>query len=199
MFEIITTKFVREKLGLPDDDALNTSIRKAIQSATPFIEIVLSSKLSKATHSDVFYINPAIEVCVASMYVLKLSSGFVASSPAPILHQSNSIKSVQSIALDSPGLDYYKLDPEVGHLYVSEDLEGSYLRVQFTAGFDTPDESPEWLKEVCLYQVVSALSAQQVGDEKPGLDQVYDYLKEQQRLMLDTKRRTNNFAIPRLL
>lgn len=197
--DVVTMEYVRDRLGLPDDADLNAKIQRAISSATPYLESVCGSEFSEADRQDIFYIDPAAEVCVSGVYVLRTASGFIRGGVT--LHVGRSIELVQSTALDAPGITPLRVDSVHGFVWVPESMESQYIRASYTSGFETSSDPtiPGWLREAGFYQTVAALSSEQIGDEKPGLDQVYAYLQEQQRLMLDVHRRSRHHSIAPLL
>lgn len=197
--DLISVDYVLGRLGLPADEQLGETIASAISAATPYLETVTACQFDAAPWSEVFLINPAIEVCVGGTYVLRTATGFISTEVDVEMFQSSSIRSVQLTSPDPDPADYVHVDHEKGFIFVEESLENVFLRVDYSAGFQTLDEVPMWLREAALYQVVCALSAQQIGDGKPGLAEVYDYLKEQNEVLLNAKRRNRRHSIEALL
>lgn len=190
MVTLVDVSYVRGRLGLQDDPNINASINFAIGASTPLLEAKLGTAFSKRSVVDTFYVNSAYPKKHGN-YLLKLSGGFVRSTPSMTALYGDSMQ----LIADTLDLTECLLNSELGHLYVPESYEGSWIKVSYDAGFDEGEGIPEWLVEAATVHTISLLSAQQIGDPKPELSEVFDYMMKVSTSLLDAHLRTKSHAI----
>lgn len=211
---LITPTLIRSRLtSLPDNDTVNAAIAQAIASSHMELETALNTALETTSYTDVFVLDKCRINPQSSMYVLKLSAGFVVPESVVVTYGAdfyNLNESPQSIASS-----LYVVEAQKGFLHLSVpydrssiwpsnrtyrlglgDLDGAFVKVSYTAGFDDGDTLPEWLIEGWCAKAVKMLVLQQMTEEKP---EFYEMLKVEDAhsyLTVARKFRKQTFAIP---
>lgn len=180
---LVTIEFVRDRLGLPDDEGVNGALGISILSATPFIEGATDSTVALQGHSDIFFIDTDREMPRAGTFALRLSSGFLKDDPQVLFSVGDSISEVQSIApSNTPVMTHL----EKGVILVPEELGGKFVRVDYSAGFGDYPEVPTWVQEAVLHHVLIAQRMEKVESGKPELNDSFKMLLSQRSFLLDT-------------
>lgn len=189
---IIDPSDIRPRLSLEDRQEINDFLRSAILGATPRLEALLNTSFTKGTAEDFFVLNPAIYEPVDGHFVLRLSNGFVRSSPALAASSGES--------LDGPfsTVSGCVLRASKGFLLVPESNAGKTFKVAYSYGFQNNEEVPAWLREVALCYSVKVMSMAQLNDRKDDLSAVYEFVDLHSAEILDRHLRTHTFAIPAL-
>lgn len=191
MNRIISATQVRERLSLTDDDGVNSAIESAIGAALTRTEAVLNTKIQAGTAEDVFFINPDSNEAFDRLYLLRLSNGFIKTTPSYSIVVGDTLSGVLTSTEQAIGL----LNPEKGFMKVEEGLQGKYVKVSYSYGFLEDDEAPAWLQEVVLGYTAKALSSQQIADGKPELSNVFAFLDTHGATIMDRHLRTSSAAI----
>lgn len=196
MVALVNTAYICGRLGVPSGDTkLDAAIQSAIDASVPLLEAKLDTVFSKRSAVDLFYIPLNWYPTYKGYFVLKLSAGLVRPSPALSVLYGDSLQLIAT-ALD---LTECILKEELGHLYVPDSYRGSYLQVSYDSGLDTsgqtPDTPPDWLKEAAAQHTIALMSAQQIGDPKPELSEVFKYMMTASTTILDAHIRSRSYAI----
>lgn len=168
------------RLSLPDGDAqLESALDSAIRAASPALEATLQTKFDYAEHTHVFHLNHLVTEVRGSMVTLKLGNGFVVTEGAdsPVVVCADTMQGVlqstaQGLVL---GTDYF-VDAVNGFIRVHDEFLDKYVRVTYHSGFNGTEEVPEWLSEACISYAIRVLSTQQIGDPKPELGKVFQFM-----------------------
>lgn len=193
MNRIIEIKTVRSRLSLPDDEGVNDAIDSAIDAALIGVSSILGTSFGLAEKEDVFFIDPSVETSVSGLYLLRLSMGFVKTTPTLKVCVGSSLEEVLSA---DPTPIPTLLNPEKGFLKVPDTLtDHKYVRVTYTAGFTEDEEAPDWLMEAMLGYTIKAMSSQQVSDGKPELSGTFKFLDGHSSAILDRHLRTSSSSI----
>lgn len=190
---LIEPDLIRNRLSLQDEKSVNDALRSAILGASPRLEAILQTSFAKASAVDLFYIDKARQCVINGAYLLKLSNGFLRSSPAVTIEVSDDLKFVQPTALTLA--DMVKSSAELGFLYISDEYAEKYIRVVYDYGFQSSGEVPEWLREVTLCYTIKVLSMQQTNDRKEELSAVYSFVDSHSNEILDKHLRTSSYSI----
>lgn len=193
MSRVITAEDVRKRLSLQDDPGINSAIESSLDGALARVRSLLMTELTEGTASDVFFVDSGAVVPSQGLYTLRLSNGFV---KAPVaVYVGDSLAEVMTSTTTISG---HILRAEKGHLRVPVDYEGTYLRVEYTYGFDVVDEAPAWLREVVLTLTVLTLASQQISDGKSELAELIPALERNWASIMDVKTRYSTLALPPL-
>lgn len=188
---LITASMVRDRLGLPDDEGVNAAIKSAMVATRPFLMEALQTGLDAGSAEDVFFIDPLVHMAVGGLYVLRANNGFLKKATVKV-GMSDTLLGLQTTALD---LAIFYVSEEKGFIKVPDLLLGKYVKVAYDYGFRDDDEVPEWLQEAALSYTIKVLSAQQVGDNKPSLSEVYKFIDSHGSYLLGGRLRVASESI----
>lgn len=188
-------KDVRLALGVADNERYNETIRQFLLGATFSLTASLRTEFDRVTHADVFYVREsqkdddsiyydrprqgrAWTVDGQLRYVgdqprtrLLLSQGFVDSAQAISIRSAGTIggltdSSVFTDLTSAEGVDTVIAYEQGGVQVWNADLSGYFVRVEYTAGFDTTagtdpplydqTQVPKWLQR--LAQITALMS-----------------------------------------
>lgn len=199
MTKLISTKQVRDRLSLQDDEGINTAIRSAMTSAEVRMSAILSTTLTYGTSEDLFYVEEGMELRVANNYILRLKKGFIKTTPAPIVYVGDSLASLLPVVGITPVAPLI-IDYEKGFILLDKlVVTGKYVRVDYHYGFDSLSVIPDWVQEVMIGFTAKVLSSQQIADGKPELSNVFSFLDNQSEVILVPKMRSRSAAIMPIL
>jgi len=191
MNKVITASEVRTRLALTDDEGVNAAINSAIGAALVRTEAVLGTLLQVGTASDVFFIDPHVDVATRGTFVLKLSNG-LAKQQGMVITYSGTLEGLS----DSPdAVQAFVVQEERGFVFIPEALSGNFIRVVYSYGLAESDEAPSWLKEAVLCYTAKVLSSQQISDGKPELSNAFAFLDQHGSTIIDRHLRSNSDAI----
>lgn len=192
MVTLVTVSQVRARLNLPDDDGVNTAISAAIKSVLPMVETQLQTSLIKQAVTDRFYPNDAVHPAVGGFFTLRLSNGFVRSSPDLVVKYDSGYSTVgDGVVID---LAECILKAEKGHLLIPDTYNRQYVQVQYESGFLDSEKPPLWLQEASLIFAVEMLSSQKVGDPEPELSSIFKYWGSHRVNLMDAHLRSTAIA-----
>lgn len=181
---------VRARLNLQDDEGVVAVIQSALDGTTIHAEALLNTYTDSDEHVDVFHLS-APHLVQAGTYQLRLSNGFVDADDITV-SVGESLFDTAPVQLAA---DEFKLSAEKGFVLVSDEHEDKYIKVEYTAGFESLSDVPDWLGEWAISQAVKLMSMQQTADEKPALAKVYQMIDAHKVVILDRKLRISSRAL----
>lgn len=191
MVRLIEVKQVRSRLSLPDDSGINAAITSAIDAALPSLRSTLQTEFDAGSSTDLFFIDPEVHRAIAGFYTLKARNGFL-KTDSVLFATATSFSDLQSTA---PILVPSILLEEKGFVRISDEYSGKYVKLVYDFGFAESDDIPEWLIEVAISYVSKVLSAQQVGDQKTPITEIYKFVDLHGGGILDSRLRVMSEAI----
>lgn len=160
---LTTAQLVRERISFGDIEDANLAIDGALESATVQLEQLLRTEFAKTVRNDVFYVDTSVADASGSKNTkLFLTQGFVLASPALSVVTS---PSRSGLATAPVSVTTFTAQREVGLVSIYEqDLDGGYVSVSYTAGFDVDSYDsglytgvPSWLQQAAVVTAISGL------------------------------------------
>lgn len=195
MFSLLDTSTIITRLKLPQDDGLIETISGSIKAASPFLEAATQSRFDSQERTDIFLIDPWLDLCSGGVLILKLSSGFVRHDSNLTITVADTLESLQ---LTANSISPLKVEHERGHIFIAERQSLTYVKISYYCGFESLDEVPEWLQECAYIQTLMGLSCIQLGDDT-AISQIYKDMRSTQGQLLDAHIRSRSYAIAPLL
>ena len=147
---IIDSDQVIERMALQDLPEVRTSIDSTLNAAHVVLQGMLHTTFEPVTNTDLFYLHPTLYPEPADgLLCCKLSQAFVWSTNMSLTSSAESRKALgtdpQAVAAED-----YIVDLVRGYVMVDVSLLGSWVSINYKAGFDATHKAPQWLQEAVL-------------------------------------------------
>lgn len=139
MIELINSRDVCERMGVPFNATVNPSMSSAVKAAHLRVQGILGTKFDQKVIKDTFYLdrNKTGGVLMDKEFCLRLTQAFVQANHTPVVNYGE-LATGCTQTLD-PLL--YHFDWERGFLYVDESYEEYFIEVTYQAGFIKDDQN----------------------------------------------------------
>jgi hypothetical protein len=165
---IIDSDAVKTRLSLPNLSDVDNAIDSALTAAHLFVQGILRTEFEKKTRTDTFQPDVDRFPIMNGMFKLRLGQAFVHSGTVAVEFNRERIGDPYEV-MDSGD---YIVEHEKGVVLVSTEYDRAYVRVTYTAGFDSTHAAPEWLKEAVLTYTPTVLNNQQITNRSEEADPV---------------------------
>jgi len=149
LYAVIDADAVISKLSLQDIAEVRSALENILPGAHAIVQGVLQTPFEKTVYADLFYLNSDYyPVNPNGMMCCRLRQGFAWADTLSV-NMGGSRKDV--LAEPVPvAADDYMVDAVRGLVKVDESFSGSWLKINYTAGFDNTHKPPDWLYEAVL-------------------------------------------------
>lgn len=201
MVNLITSEDVRLRLHLPDDSEVGNIIDASILGAMPMVEGILRTQFDPGDAVDLFRVEEG-SLTRDGTYHFMLRNGFVSdvvvSSGSSVTEQTDP-ETILRVDAERGIVVINSISSVVQGPYGYRSMSNSpifpyYFKVEYHYGVDE-SEVPVWLKEVLVAQTVQLMSTQQINDEKPELNQIFNIIKNHGIALVDRHLRKDGFAL----
>ena len=155
---IIDSDAVIQRMGLPNVDGVAESIDSHLTAAHVRFQGLLDTTFEPVTRTDLFKLTSGKYPMVPDGYFrLRLRKGFVKAESITVKAAAGpDMGSAETLTFPN-----YSIDLEKGIVYVAEAFEDKYVSVLYSAGFDSTNKAPDWLKEAVLAYMPYLMNTQQ--------------------------------------
>lgn len=160
---LVDASQVRDRMALPDHVDVNTSLDSILPAAHLVFQSILQTKFEGiAGKTDLFCVNRHRFPVLDGHYRCRLTQAFVKTTPAVVVE----ISLTRTSGYITLSLDQYYVDHEKGIVFVGQTVLESlgdvvWVKVTYSAGFDSENKPPDWLLEGILTYVPAILNDQQ--------------------------------------
>ena len=176
---IVGADQVRDRMALPDHADVNTALDSILPAAHLVFQSILQTQFEVSSHVDTFCLSRYMYPVLNSHYRCRLKQAFVKQSPAVTVAvaftRSGDYTTINNL--------YWYVDYEKGIVFIDqttvEDLADSlWVKITYSAGFDSTNKPPDWLVEGILGYVPAILNDQQTTNRSDESEKDYvDNLK----------------------
>jgi len=194
---IIDNDAVRARMSLEDRQEINDAIDSALIAAHVFLAGQLNTDFDPhANREDIFQLDRHLFPNLpGDMFRCRLKQAFVKTITSVQVAETRRGLFLPDQVTDVLVADYY-VNMEQGLLFIESDgYDETFLRVVYTAGFDSVNKAPDWLQECALSYVPSILNYQQVTNRNAETEKAVRMIQSQVAGMMDNKRRETAFQL----
>lgn len=140
----ITKAIARLQINSELTESISPNLNEAILGSQLRLESAVETSFQKRDYVDVFYLDPDMfsGMQPGGYFTLLLSAGFLTDDPVVQFGEPD-------ILGETPLPQYFKVNKAKGHVKIKAypSFFHKHVTVTYSAGFNSPDKAPDWLKE----------------------------------------------------
>lgn len=179
-----------------EDEKFTALVSDAIDATSIYMAAQLDTEFEPGDYTDTFSLDKDVYQSFGGLIRLKLANGFVDGTTVTISSTDSLFDSdATTVQLTAQEVLLDKKSLEKGFIDIPASYMGSFVTVGYSAGIDSTESVPEWLREAALAHATNVMSWQQVGDAKPALGKILEEVGKHKGAILNRHLRTSSRAI----
>lgn len=188
---------VKQRMAInPELEGVDEAVESAVRAAQLRIESEYDSKLGRLSNADTFHLDAESfsGLQPGGMFRLMLRNAFVFVDPThPLVVKSGDKWNLCSDVVD-PSL--YEIDLLRGILKVDADaLQDKYVKVEYTSGFESASQVPDWVAEAILGYTPVVFNFGQTTNRNDEAEKGYKASGDHALAVLSRYRRNTGFTL----